>query len=53
MNTIIKFGNCKPVKFRLVSHSWNEMIFLTLDPVQKQNTTEILQAVGCNILCSY
>ena len=28
INTIIKCGTWQPVKFQLVSRSWNEMIFI-------------------------
>ena len=30
INSVIKYGTWQPVKFQLVSHSWNEMIFYSI-----------------------
>ena len=32
INTIIKCGTWQPVKFQLVSRSWNEMVFFITSP---------------------
>ena len=65
--TIIKCGTWRPVKFQLVSCSWNEMIFYHISelmlPTLIRDTVkthfsfdpvqkrEILQAVKCHIFC--
>ena len=41
INTIIKSGTWQPVKFQLVSHSWNEMIFYRISELMLPTLIQI------------